>query len=107
MMSGAGPPCDLSLPIARNHVLPDASFTALRPAFIADGVTSEGYGFQVELAYRAWRMGFAVGEVPITFEERRAGASKMSQGIVVEALWRILMWGLRDRVLRRKPARLG
>jgi dolichol-phosphate mannosyltransferase len=67
------------------------------------GIDSEGYGFQIELAYRAWQAGFSVGEVPITFEDRQAGTSKLSRGIVVEALWRVLQWGIRDRLLRRGP----
>jgi apolipoprotein N-acyltransferase len=62
---------------------------------------SEGYGFQIELAYRAWRLGMSIGEVPITFEDRRFGRSKMSRAIVVEALWKVLRWAVRDRVLRR------
>jgi apolipoprotein N-acyltransferase len=65
---------------------------------------SEGYAFQVELAYRAWRRGMSVGEVPITFEERRHGHSKLSRTIVVEALWHVLLWAVRDRVLRRRAA---
>ena len=65
---------------------------------------SEGYAFQVELAYRAWRRGMSVGEVPITFEERRHGHSKLSRTIVVEALGHVLLWAVRDRVLRRRPA---
>ena len=65
---------------------------------------SEGYAFQVELAYRAWRRGMSVGEVPITFEERRHGHSKLSRTIVVEALWQVLVWAVRDRVLRRRAA---
>ncbi|MGH2662394.1 MAG: apolipoprotein N-acyltransferase [Actinomycetota bacterium] len=64
---------------------------------------SEGYAFQVELAYRAWRRGMAVGEVPITFEERRHGHSKISRAIVAEALWQVFVWAVRDRVLRRRP----
>jgi apolipoprotein N-acyltransferase len=64
---------------------------------------SEGYAFQVELAYRAWRRGMYVGEVPITFEERRHGYSKLSRTIVVEALWHILAWAVRDRLFRRHP----
>ena len=64
---------------------------------------SEGYGFQIELAYRAWRRGLSVGEVPITFEERRHGHSKISRGIVVEALWQVFLWALRDRLFRRPP----
>lgn len=65
--------------------------------------TAEGYAFQVELAYRAWRRGLSVGEVPITFVDRTQGQSKLSRGIVLEALWRLAWWALRDRVLRRSP----
>jgi apolipoprotein N-acyltransferase len=64
---------------------------------------SEGYGFQIELAYRAWRRGMSVGEVPITFEERRHGHSKISRTIVLEALWQVFVWAVRDRLLRRRP----
>jgi apolipoprotein N-acyltransferase len=67
-----------------------------------DWARTEGYAFQVELAYRAWRRGFSVGEVPITFEDRRAGASKLSRRIVFEALWHVFAWAVRDRVLRRR-----
>jgi apolipoprotein N-acyltransferase len=67
----------------------------------AEWAGTEGYAFQIEMAYRAWRRGFSVGEVPITFEDRRAGASKLSRRIVFEALGKVLLWGLRDRVLRR------
>jgi glycosyltransferase involved in cell wall biosynthesis len=70
---------------------------------ITHHLRSEGYAFQVELAYRAWRRGMRVGEVPITFEERRHGHSKLSRAIVVEALWHILVWAVRDRLLRRRP----
>jgi len=73
----------------------------LLEALIRDGIHSEGYAFQIELAYRAWRMGFTVGEVPITFREREHGHSKFSRRIVAEAVLRVTEWGLRDRVLRR------
>jgi hypothetical protein len=65
-------------------------------------VRSEGYSFQVEMALRTWRAGFRIVEVPITFTERREGTSKISRAIVVEALWRVLVWGLTGR--RRPPA---
>ena len=65
--------------------------------------TAEGYAFQVELAYRAWRRGLSVGEVPITFTDRTHGRSKLSRRIVVEALWRVPIWAIRDRLLRRRP----
>ena len=54
-----------------------------------DAIRSRGYAFQVETTYRAIRAGFHVAEVPITFRERRVGASKMSRDIVAEAVWRI------------------
>ena len=89
-----------------------SGYRVFRPDVLVElldqGIVSEGYGFQIELAYRAWQTGFSVGEVPITFEERRAGTSKLSRGIVVEALWRVLLWGIRDRFLRRgstKPSK--
>jgi dolichol-phosphate mannosyltransferase len=50
---------------------------------------SDGYGFQIELSYRALKAGFHVREVPIVFHERRAGASKMSTRIAVEAVWKV------------------
>jgi dolichol-phosphate mannosyltransferase len=67
-------------------------------------VSSQGYSFQVELAWRAYRHGFRVAEVPITFIERERGASKMSGNIFKEQLLRVTGWGLqarRDAVLAR------
>jgi glycosyltransferase involved in cell wall biosynthesis len=61
-------------------------------------IRSDGYAFQVELAHRAWRDGFRVAEVPITFREREHGASKISRRIVFEALWLVGIWGLRERL---------
>jgi dolichol-phosphate mannosyltransferase len=66
-------------------------------------VASQGYCFQVDLAWRAVRAGFKVAEVPITFVEREFGASKMSNKIVVEALGRVTSWGVNSR-LGRIPA---
>lgn len=63
-----------------------------------DTVASQGYCFQVDLAWRAWRLGYRVTEVPITFEERRLGRSKMSRQVVAEALLRVTGWGLRERI---------
>ena len=62
-----------------------------------DDVESQGYCFQVDLAWRALRTGLRVEEVPITFVERELGASKMSRGIVAEALVRVTEWGVRNR----------
>jgi dolichol-phosphate mannosyltransferase len=73
-------------------------------SLMSDGIHSGGYAFQIELAYRAWRSGFSVGEVPITFREREHGKSKLSRRIVVEALLKVGQWGLRDR-LRRHGAK--
>ena len=63
----------------------------------ATPVTSDGYGFQIELVYRAWNLGLSVGEAPISFREREHGQSKISRRIVVEALWLVTLWGLRAR----------
>lgn len=63
-------------------------------------VASQGYCFQVDLAWRAMQRGLTVREVPIQFVERTAGVSKMSQKIVAEALWRVTVWGVDDKVTR-------
>ena len=60
-------------------------------------VASQGYCFQVDLAWQAVRHGFRVVEVPITFVERVNGTSKMSRGIVGEALLRVTGWGIQSR----------
>ncbi|MGZ4133248.1 MAG: apolipoprotein N-acyltransferase [Actinomycetota bacterium] len=61
---------------------------------VARPFATDGYGFQIELVMRADRMGFDVGEAPITFREREFGVSKLSRRIVVEALWHVTRWGL-------------
>lgn len=61
-------------------------------------VKSEGYAFQIELKYRAHLAGYPLYELPILFVERRAGQSKMSGGIVFEAIHRV--WGLRSLAKR-------
>ena len=74
------------------------------------GVASQGYCFQVDLAWQAWRAGHRVVEVPITFVERERGESKMCRAIVLEALWRVTWWGLQSRRSTRAagpPARVG
>jgi dolichol-phosphate mannosyltransferase len=71
-------------------------------------VHSQGYCFQVDLAWQAWRSGARVVEVPITFVERVRGESKMSRDIVLEALWRVTVWGLTSRRSReRSPQQVG
>ena len=72
----------------RREVLEGIDYTA---------VASQGYCFQVDLAWRALRAGFRVSEVPITFAERERGESKMSGSIVREALWRVTQWGAHHR----------
>lgn len=58
-----------------------------------DGVQSAGYGFQIELTYRTLQKGFSVKEIPIVFEDRRVGQSKMSRKIFLEAF--TVVWKLR------------
>lgn len=69
-------------------------------------VASHGYCFQVDLVRRAHEHGLSVVEVPIVFVERELGVSKMSGGIVTEALWRVTVWGAQRR-LRRLASRLA
>lgn len=66
---------------------------ALRRIHFAD-VESQGYCFQIDMLRRAYRAGLTVAEVPITFVEREHGASKMSGGIVREAMLRVTVWGI-------------
>ena len=65
-----------------------------------DDVASQGYCFQVDMAWRAVRTGARVVEVPITFVERELGQSKMSRAIVVEALFSVTRWGIAERSRR-------
>ena len=65
-----------------------------------DRIRAEGYGFQIEMTYRAKQHGAAITEVPISFVDRAAGESKMSSFIVVEALGLVTWWGL-GRLARR------
>jgi dolichol-phosphate mannosyltransferase len=58
-----------------------------------DRVESNGYAFQIEMSFRAWKKGFRLGEIPIMFVDRDQGTSKMSKKIVREAIWRV--WKLR------------
>ncbi len=61
-----------------------------------DRVQSNGYAFQIELKFRAFRKGFTIVEVPILFAERDTGESKMSKRIVREAIWRVWWLKLQD-----------
>lgn len=68
-------------------------FNAWRPEVLAamkvDSLVLEGYAFQVELKYRAWKLGFSATELPIVFAERQAGRSKFSKKIILEAALRV------------------
>jgi dolichol-phosphate mannosyltransferase len=68
-----------------------------------DAITSNGYSFQIETNFMAWKKGFRVCEVPIVFVDRRAGVSKMSKHIVYEAAW--MVWRLKFRNLFSKESR--
>jgi dolichol-phosphate mannosyltransferase len=69
-------------------------------ALVARPFHSDGYAFQIELVWRADRLGYDVGEAPITFREREHGVSKISRRIVVEALFLVTVWGVRSRLGR-------
>lgn len=62
-----------------------------------DKIRSNGYAFQIEIHFRAWKAGFRLKEVSIIFRERQEGVSKMSKSIVREAIWRV--WALKIRSL--------
>ncbi|MCB1164172.1 polyprenol monophosphomannose synthase [bacterium] len=61
-------------------------------------VRSDGYSFQIELNYQAWKRGFKIKEIPIVFTDRRVGVSKMNRRIIWEAVW--MVWRLRFTRLR-------
>ena len=89
--------------------LPVRDITGGFRAFTADAlreigyldVLSQGYCFQIDMLWKAYNSGLRISEVPITFVERVHGESKMSSGIVREAILRVTLWGLRSL-----PARL-
>lgn len=65
-----------------------------------DQVRSNGYAFQIEMSFRAWKRGFKIAEIPIVFHDRMEGESKMSKRIVREAIWmvwRLRWWGITGR----------
>lgn len=87
---------------------PTGGFKCFRRRVLADidldAIRSNGYSFQVEMTHTAWTHGFRIAEIPITFEDRRAGYSKMNSRIFREALW--MVWRLLFRNgLRRWPRR--
>jgi len=81
-----------------------AGFRIYRAALLRkmnlEGISSQGYSFQIEMTREALRVGAKVREVPITFIERTIGKSKMSSEIVVEAMVKVTQWGI-ARVIKR------
>jgi dolichol-phosphate mannosyltransferase len=81
---------------------PTGGFKAFRPDKLAtldlSQVKCDGYAFQIEVTYLAWRLGWKIDEVSIVFEDRFAGKSKMSARIVREAIWRVPWLALRGKV---------
>ena len=83
--------------------LPIRDITGGYRAFTADALRtigfeqllSQGYCFQIDMLWRAYKAGLRIAEVPITFTERVHGESKMSSSIVMEAIMRVTVWGLR------------
>jgi dolichol-phosphate mannosyltransferase len=77
-------------------------FKCYRRAVLAgidlDDIHSNGYSFQIEVSFRAWRKGFRLREIPILFTDRAEGHSKMSRAIIREAIW--VVWRLRWRAIR-------
>jgi len=76
---------------------PTGGFKCFRRAVLQaidlDHITSNGYSFQIEMSHSAWMKGFAIKEVPIVFEDRRAGYSKMRANIATEAFVMVLkLW---------------
>ncbi len=63
-------------------------------------VRSNGYAFQIEMSFRAYRQGFKIKEIPIVFVDRSEGESKMSHAIIREAVW--MVWRLRFQALLRR-----
>ena len=58
-----------------------------------DSVHSDGYAFQIEMHYKAWKKGFSIKEVPVIFVDRLKGSSKMSKGVIAEAV--LIPWKLK------------
>jgi dolichol-phosphate mannosyltransferase len=73
--------------------------SVLQSIDLAD-VRSNGYAFQIEMSFRAWKKGFHIVEIPIVFVDRTEGQSKMSRKIVYEAVW--MVWRLRWWALTRR-----
>jgi len=90
---------------------PTGGFKAFRADKLAtldlSQIHSDGYAFQIEVTHLAWRLGWKITEMPIVFEDRHAGTSKMSAHIVREAVWRVPWMALRGCVSPRRAAANG
>jgi dolichol-phosphate mannosyltransferase len=88
---------------------PTGGFKAFNPDKLAtldlSHIHSDGYAFQIEVTHMAWRLGWKITEVPIVFEDRQAGVSKMSMRIVREAIWRVPWMALRGSISPRTVER--
>ncbi len=73
---------------------------AVLEAIPVDRVESNGYAFQIEMSFRAWKKGFRLKEIPIVFVDRVQGNSKMSRKIIREAIW--MVWWLRLKAIFRR-----
>jgi len=84
-----------------------AGFRAFRPEALASlpygSAEASGYGFQVEMAWRAAQEGLEIVEIPIAFRDRTRGQSKMGLAIVAEAMWLVTVWGVGRFWRRAKP----
>jgi dolichol-phosphate mannosyltransferase len=65
-----------------------------------DKIKSKGYGFQIEMKFKTWKLGYKIVEVPIIFTDRKLGASKMTGGIFNEALWGVLRMKFRSYFIK-------
>lgn len=85
--------------LTKMHVMdPTAGFVCYRSAVLAginlDRIRFVGYAFQIEMKYAAWQLGFKIKEVPIIFQDRTRGSSKMNKGIIKEGV--LGVWRLRN-----------
>lgn len=87
---------------------PTAGFVCYRANVLStinlDAITFVGYAFQIEMKFAAWKLGFNIVEVPITFKDRKLGASKMNKGIIKEGIFGVLQlkWQSIFKNYRRK-----
>ena len=83
-----------------------SGFRAYRREWLGPGwpePSSQGYAFQIEMTRRIHRAGGRIVEIPIVFTERRSGRPKISRRIVLEAIWSVAWWALRDRLSPGPP----